>query len=137
MSSAMRYLVSGMLLVAAAIHMLPVSGVLGSDKLTALYGLPFNDSNLIILMRHRAALFGLLGLFLAVAAFRPSLQPLAFVMGLVSVLSFLVLAWSVGGYNASVGRVFVADVVALVCLLVGLAAYAADRKNVWVASSAG
>jgi hypothetical protein len=91
----------------------------------------------LILMRHRAVLFGLLGLFLAWAAFKPSLQPLAFVAGLVSVVSFLAMAWSVGGYNAAIGRVFVADVVALVCLLVGLAAYAADRKNVWVASSAG
>jgi hypothetical protein len=136
-STVVRYLVSAMLVVVAAIHLLPVAGVLGGDKLTALYGLPFNDPNLIILMRHRAVLFGLLGLFLAWAAFKPSLQPLAFVAGFVSVVSFLALAWSAGSYNALVGRVFVADVVALVCLLVGLAAYAADRKNVWLASSAG
>ena len=133
----MRYLVSSMLLVVAVIHLLPLSGVLGADRLSALYGMPFNDVNLQILMRHRAVLFGVLGLFLAWSAFNPSLQPLAFLAGFASVLSFLWLAWSVGGYNALVGRVFVADVVALVCLLLGLAAYAVDRKNAWVGSSAG
>ncbi|MFO0216128.1 MAG: hypothetical protein ACK511_08930 [Burkholderiales bacterium] len=75
-------------------------------------------------MRHRAVLFGLLGVFLLYAAFRPTFQPAAFVAGVVSVLSFLYLAWSVGGYNAQIGRVFTTDIVALVCLVVGAAAYA-------------
>ena len=56
----MRYLASAMLVVVAVIHLLPVSGVLGSERLAALYGLPFNEPNLAILMRHRAVLFGLL-----------------------------------------------------------------------------
>ncbi len=133
----MRYLVSSMLLVVAAIHLLPVAGVLGAERLSALYGVPLSDPNLLILMRHRAVLFGLLGLFLVWAAFKPSLQPLAFVAGFVSVVSFLALAWSVGGYNDLIGRVFAADVVALVCLVVGVAAYALNRKNTWLASSAG
>jgi hypothetical protein len=30
----------------------------------------------------------------------------------------------VGGYNAAIGRVVTADIVALVCLIVGAAAYA-------------
>ena len=67
MTTAMRHLISAMLLVVAAIHLLPVTGVLGGDKLTALYGLRFNDPNLFILMRHRAVLFGLLGLFMALS----------------------------------------------------------------------
>jgi hypothetical protein len=75
-------------------------------------------------MRHRAVLFGVLGVFLLYAAFRPAFQLAAFVAGSVSVVSFLYLAWSVGGYNAQVGRVFIADIVALVCLIVGAAAYA-------------
>ncbi len=120
----MRYIVSAALLVVGIIHLLPLSGVLGGARLAALYGLPFDDPNLVILMRHRAVLFGLLGLFLVLAAFRPALQPLAFVAGFASVLSFLYLAWSVGGYNAQVGRVFAADVVALVCLVIGAAVLA-------------
>ena len=118
----MRYMVSAALVLVGIIHLLPLSGVLGGARLAALYGLPFDDPNLAILMRHRAVLFGLLGLFLVLAAFRPALQPLAFIAGFASVLSFLYLAWSVGGYNSQVGRVFAADVVALVCLVIGAAA---------------
>ena len=113
-----------MLVIVGVIHLLPLSGVLSAERLTALYGVSFSDPNLIILMRHRAVLFGLLGLFLIFAALRRSMQPAAFVAGFVSVLSFLFLAWAVGGYNAQIGRVFTADIVALVCLLIGVAAYA-------------
>lgn len=119
----MRYLVSAMLVVVALIHLLPVVGVLGGERLAVLYGVSVTEPNLAILMRHRAVLFGLLGLFFAFAAFRPALQVVAFVAGFASVVSFLWLAWSVGGYNAQVGRVFAADIVALVCLVVGLVAY--------------
>ncbi|MCA3019589.1 MAG: phosphopantetheine adenylyltransferase [Rhodocyclaceae bacterium] len=120
----MRYLVSAMLVVVAIIHLVPLSGLLGTERLAALYGIQIEEPNLAILMRHRAVLFGLLGVFLLYAAFRPTFQPAAFVAGFVSVLSFLYLAWSVGGYNAQIGRVFTADIVALVCLVVGAVAYA-------------
>ena len=120
----MRHLVSAMLIVVAIIHLLPLSGVLGSERLGALYGIRFDEPNLAILMRHRAVLFGLLGAFLLYAAFRPAFQLAAFVAGFVSIVSFLYLAWSEGGYNAQVGRVFIADIVALVCLIVGAVANA-------------
>jgi hypothetical protein len=74
-------------------------------------------------MRHRAVLFGLLGLFLLFAAFRPPFQTIAFVAGLVSVVSFLWLAWSVGGYSAQVARVVVANIVAVACLSIGVVAH--------------
>jgi hypothetical protein len=119
----MRYLISAMLIVVGLIHLLPVSGVLGSERLAALYGLPFDEPNLAILMRHRAVMLGLLGLFFVFAAFKPVYQPVAFVAAFVSVLSFLWLAWAVGGYNAAVGRVFAADLIALVCLVIGVGAY--------------
>lgn len=126
----MRYLISAMLVIVGVIHLLPVAGVLGSERLASLYGISVVEPNLAILMRHRAVLFGLLGLFMLFAAFKPSLQIAALVAGFVSVVSFLALAWSVGDYNAEIGRVVVADIVALVCLLVGLAAYAYVRRAV-------
>lgn len=125
----MRHLVSVMLLVAGIIHLLPLSGALGTERLAALYGLDFDDPNLAILMRHRAVLFGLLGALLIVAAFRPELQGVALVAGFASVLAFLYLAWSVGSYNAQIGRIFTADVVALVCLVIGAAAFCFVRRE--------
>jgi hypothetical protein len=117
-----------MLLVVAAIHILPLSGVLGADQLAKLYGVSASEPNLAILMRHRAVLFGLLGALLAVAAFVPALQLVAFVAGFVSVGSFLLIAWLVGGYNAQVARVFTADLVAAACLVIGVVAYAGGQR---------
>lgn len=125
----MKHLIAASLVLVGLIHLLPLAGVLGGERLAALYGLPLDEPNIAILMRHRAVLFGLLGAFLLWAAFVPSLQALAFIAGWVSVGSFLWLAWSRGGYNAAVQRVVIADAVALVCLTVGLLAWVYQRTQ--------
>ncbi len=119
----MSYLVSGMLVIVAIIHLMPLMGVLGSDRLSQLYGIAFDEPNLVILMRHRAVLFGLLGAFFLLAAGLPVYQPAAFISGFVSVLSYLYLVRAVGGSNAALRRVYKADIVALVCLIIGAVAY--------------
>ena len=125
----MRVIVPVMLLAVGIIHILPLSGVLSAARLFDLYGISFEDPNLEILMRHRAVLFGLLGFFLISSAFLPNLQLAALITGFVSVVSFLYLAYSVGGYNDQVNRIVTADKVALVCLLVGSIAYAINYSN--------
>jgi len=119
----MHHVVTAMLLVVAVIHLLPLTGLLGAEQLGRLYGLSITEPNLSILMLHRAVLFGLLGALLAIAAFVPSLQPIAFIAGAISVGSFLVIAWLIGGYNTQIGRVVKADLLAAVCLAVGYAAH--------------
>jgi hypothetical protein len=119
----MRQLITVLLIVVGIIHLLPVTGALGSRQLAELYGFPVDEPNLEILMRHRAVLFGLLGLFLIAAAFTPALQIHAFTAGLLSVGSFLWLAWSVGDYSPQIRRVVVADIIALLCLVIAIAAY--------------
>ena len=119
----MAKVISGLLIIAGLIHLLPVPGVLGSERLSALYGLSFQEPNVSILMRHRAVMFGLLGLFLIWSAFRPALQPLAFVAGFVSAVSFVGIAWSVGGYNEAIRKVVIADIVAAVCIVVAVVFY--------------
>ncbi|MEO4048460.1 phosphopantetheine adenylyltransferase [Pseudomonas sp. CAU 1711] len=94
--------------------------MLGGERLNALYGLPLDEPNLQILMRHRAVLFGLLGALLVAAAFVPGLRGPALLGGLVSVIAFLLLAWSAPLYNEALHRVVVADWVALACLLLAL-----------------
>ena len=106
-----------MLLVPAVIHLLPLSGALGPEALTRLYGIDVSSPDLEILMRHRAVLFGMLGVLLLAAAWRSALRPVALLAGLGSVLSFLVLAMMVDGYGEAVGRVVLADSVALPCLV--------------------
>ena len=119
----MRFILPIMLLVVGIIHILPLSGVLSAARLFELYGITFDDPNLEILMRHRAVLFGLLGIFLICSAFMPSLQLPALIAGFLSVVSFLYLSYTVGGYNEQVNRIVIADKVALVCLVVALVSY--------------
>lgn len=106
-----------LLVVVAVIHFMPLSGVLGADALTRLYGLDFSSPDLQILMRHRAVLFGLLGGLLAASAIRPGLRGVAMLAGFISVLSFLGLALTSESYGDPVARVVLADIVALGCLV--------------------
>jgi hypothetical protein len=128
----MRYILSAMLTIVGIIHLLPMSGVVGGSRLHVLYGVTISDPNLEILMRHRAVLFGILGAFLIYAAFRPGLQLAALIVGAVSVISFLVIAEMVGGYNTGIARVVTADIVAVVCLLIGAFAYWKGRATIGV-----
>lgn len=115
--------ISGLLLIVAVIHLLPISGVFGVDRLVSLYGIDVTDNNLAILMRHRAVLFGILGGLFAYAAFRPSIQPLAFVAAFVSVASFFYLAFTIGEFNDAIRKVVIADVVAAVALAGAIVLY--------------
>ena len=117
----MSKLIGFLLLVAGVIHLLPLAGVMGGERLNALYGIALDEPNLQILMRHRAVLFGLLGALLVAAAFVPTLRGAALVGGLVSVLAFLLLACSAPVYNEALRRVVVADWIALACLVPALA----------------
>ena len=128
----MRYILSAMLTVVGIIHLLPLSGVLSVSRLQALYGVAIADPNLEILMRHRAVLFGILGAFQIHAAFRPVLQLAALIAGTISVISFLVITGMVGGYSVGIARVVTADIIAVVCLLIGAFAYWRDRATIEV-----
>jgi len=88
-----------------------------------LYGLPVEEPNLELLMRHRAVLFGLLAAGLAWAAWHPPLHRPALVAGLVSVVSFLLLARVVGPLNTALMGVVRADLVALGLLLAAAAVH--------------
>ena len=110
-------IISIMLVIVGIIHLLPVVGVLGGERLSSLYGLALQEPNIAILMRHRSVLFGLLGMLLLYAAFNPVYYYLALIGGFTSVVSFLALVWSEGTYNEALQRVVVADIVALIALL--------------------
>ena len=115
----MGALVTTLYLVAALINLAPVSGVFGAARLEVLYGLPFADPNLLVLMRHRAVLFGIVGVLLAVAAFVPGIRTIATVAGLISMVSYIVVVWLVGPseINDALRRVMWVDVVGIVALV--------------------
>jgi hypothetical protein len=113
----MRYLLPGLFLFAAVVNLAPVLGALSAERLAALYGVQIQDPDLVLLMRHRALLFGIVGVLLVAAAFRPSLRLTALLAGLASMLSFIGLALS-GGVSERLQRIATVDLVASFGLLV-------------------
>lgn len=126
----MAWLSAGLLMVVGLIHLLPVVGVVGGDRLQALYGITVDDPSLSILLRHRAVLFALVGGLLVMGALVRPYRWLALVVGLVSVVSFLVLAQAEGGGNAAVQKVVRVDIAALLALLV-VAAIESRANGFW------
>lgn len=113
----MRKLVTLLFLLVAVINLMPVIGVVSAARLAALYGIPVDDPNLEILLRHRAVLFAVVGAVLVGAAFRPRWRAVATVAGLLSMLSFVALVAIVGDANPALYRVAVIDVAASVLLV--------------------
>jgi len=118
----MQYIITACLLTVGAIHLLPAVGMFGAKRLSALYGIVVAEPGLELLLRHRAALFGLIGVFCIVAAFVRSLQSAALAVGAVSVLSFLLLAQRIDGLNSQLRRVVAVDIVAAALLAAGVGA---------------
>lgn len=117
----MNWISIAALLIAAVIHFLPLAGITGATSLEKLYGLPVQNTNLLIILQHRALLFGLLGALFVIAMFKHDLRIIAMLLGLVSTLGFILLAQQQGDYNGQIMRVVKADVVVMIALLAGLA----------------
>ena len=125
----MRHVIAALMIGVAAIHFLPLVGVLGGERLGQLYGVTIGDPNLEMLMRHRAVLFGVLGVLLVAGALHRPLRIAALLAGYASVVSFLVLAWGVGERTAAVDRVVAADWIALALLVVATLLNFTDRRR--------
>jgi hypothetical protein len=115
----MKMLTKALFLIAGIVNLAPVSGVLSADMLETLYGVALEDSNLIILMRHRAVLFGVVGALLVASAFRPALRPIGLAAGLTSMLAFIVIAFVVGDFNTQLRQAAWIDLAASALLLGG------------------
>lgn len=112
----MNVAVTVCLVIVGLINLVPVVGVLSAAKLESAYAVSLAGNDLIILMRHRALLFGILGGFILYAAFVPSFQVAAMIMAAVSMVGFALLVLLVGDYNAALHKVLLADIVGILFL---------------------
>ena len=113
----LKHATTALLLVAGIINMIPVVGVVSVEQLVRLYEVPLDNTDLVILMRHRAVLFGLLGVFIIYSIIRPALQQVACIAGLISMLSFVVIAYAVGDFGQPMSKIIVADIIGSVALV--------------------
>ena len=123
-----RALVMLGLVVATVVHLLPLWGVLSNANVEQLYGVPIEGNDLQLLMRHRAAMFGILGVLSLVAIFRPSLRTVALAVAFASLAAFLLLAWVIAPQGPEVARVVRIDVFAVLAVGAGLAARLMERR---------
>ena len=116
----MNFIVPASLVITGFIHIIPLSGVLGTKQLQELYGLKFKDPNIYILMRHRSVLFGLFGSLCWYSIYEPKHRSIALIGGLTTTISFMFIAQSTGGeYNDKLKRIVLGDIVAVGSLVVG------------------
>jgi hypothetical protein len=80
------------LVVTALTQLPPVLGVLGGEALLKGYGIRIDDPGLLMLMRHRALMFAIVGVPLLIAVVAPSWRVPAMTAALFSVLGFIALA---------------------------------------------
>lgn len=122
-------IITALLLIVGIINIFPLMGIISAEQLTVLYGLDFHENNLLILMQHRALLFGLLGAFIVYAAFRPFFQPLAFICGMISMSGFIILSWRIGHHNNLITKVVIIDIIAILLLIVAVILFIINQKK--------
>lgn len=106
------------LFVAGVVHLLPVTGVQSARRLHALYGVQADDAVVLLLLRHRALLFGVLGAAFIASAFTPAWRVVASVVALFCMLSFVGLA---RGTTAAGGIGWIVKIDLALSALLGLA----------------
>ena len=126
-------MVTSALVAAGLVHLIPSVGVLGADTLDVLYGTDLhdndNDIDNDILLRHRAVLFGILGIATLTAAWTRRLQTFALVANLASVASFVVIAVTGPDTTPAIERVTLIDAVLAVLIAASIAETARERTN--------
>ena len=105
------------LFIVGTINLLPVIVFFDSSKTAKLYGVPIEGESLIILMRHRGVLLGLVSLALIFAVFKPEFRIFAVGIALISKLAFIFLTFTASNYTAEVRQVALIDVGAIVLLV--------------------
>ncbi len=106
--------------IAGVVNVAPAIGVISSARLSSLYGIEVISADLSLLLRHRAVLFLIVGLLLLTSIFVKPLRLTAGLAGLLSMISFILLAWMIADINPSLQRIVSVDIVASVILFIAL-----------------
>lgn len=112
-----------LLFVAGAINFAPSLLVFLPQKISDSYGITVPNVDLELLLRHRAVLFGIVGGLMIYSSLAQRYYSVSVIVGLISMASFLVLYFLIGGINEELERVMKVDAIAIVLLVVGFGLY--------------
>ena len=105
------------------IHLLPFTLAFLPERIQSAYGVEVTGSDMMLLLRHRAVLFGIVGAVMLYSSLKGRHYALSTFVGLASMLSFILLYGFIGGINDSLKSVVWVDVAASVALASSSAAY--------------
>ncbi len=112
------------LFIAGLINFFPSLLAFLPSKIATSYGIKIPDANYELLLRHRAVMFGIVGGIMIYSAISQKHYSLAVVIGLISMVSFIVLLKLVNGaVNPELMKVMKVDVIGIIILLIGLVLY--------------
>jgi hypothetical protein len=107
-------------LIVGFINFGPIMGVWGAGRLKALYGLEITSPDLLLLLQHRAVLFGIVGGLVLLSAIKHSLRKSAAIAAFISMSAYLILAVSGGPINEALLGVAYIDTAAILILLLAI-----------------
>ena len=129
MGEMLELTVSVVLVLVGLINFAPVVGMVSSSAIARAYGMDEPAGDLAVLLRHRAVLFGIVGGFIVLSAFMPTLQVAAVTMAYISMGSYVALVMAAGISNPKLVRIKNIDVVAIALLsIVPIVWVLADRS---------
>jgi heme A synthase len=108
------------LFIAGVINLLPSVLAFLPDKISKSYGIEIPNENYELLLRHRAILFGIIGGLMIYSAVAKKHYEVSTVIGLISMVSFIVLFFLIGkDINSDLKKVMTIDIVGTVILCIG------------------
>lgn len=99
--------------IVGAIHLMPVAPVFSPETLQRLYGIAPGDTTMLVLMRHRALLLGLVGILCLWAAWWAPVRPAALLAAAINIAGFLGFYALYGTPPGSLRVIALADLIAL------------------------
>lgn len=98
------------------IHLFPFALAFLPGRIQSAYGVEVTGPDMMLLLRHRAVLFGIVGAVMLYSSLKRRHYALATFVGLASMLSFILLYGTIGGINDRLKSVLWVDVAASVAL---------------------
>ena len=129
---AARWAVLVGLWVAALLHVAPLLAISGAAAIERLYGVTPGDATTLLLLQHRALLFGLLGGLMLLAIWQPALRWIALSVAMISMSGFVLLIGldsEAAQLNAKVQQVGKIDLLALPLVALG---WLAQSRHAWL-----
>lgn len=118
------------LFIAAVINLLPSVLAFLPDKISKSYGIEIPNENFELLLRHRAILFGIIGGLMIYSAVAKKHYEVSTVIGLISMVSFIVLFFLIGkDINSALKKVMTVDIVGTVLLCIGFILFKLKSKK--------